>query len=72
MKPPIKQTIFNQNKLDSNIYFTITAAKFIDIDRVFRDMVIAGRQTDWTDGDTCIFFPLETHVTKLQSVLSCC
>jgi hypothetical protein len=32
MKPPIKQNIFNENKIDSNIYFTITAANFIDID----------------------------------------
>jgi tryptophanase len=72
MKPPIKQTIFNKNKIDSNIHFTTTATNFIDNDQVFSDVIIAGRQTDWTAGETCIFVSLETCLKKLQTLLPCC
>ena len=32
-------------------------------------MIIAGRQTDWTDGETSIFISLETRVKKFQTLL---
>jgi hypothetical protein len=32
-------------------------------------MIIAGRKTDWTDGETSILISLETRMMKLQTLL---
>jgi hypothetical protein len=37
----------------------------MDIDQVFRNTVIAGRQMDWRDDETFISVSLEIHLKKL-------